>query len=100
MSMTRVCTARQSHGNPRSCERTSELLGLAEHREPLSDGRRLRFQAAPTTLSAIAQPVEAERHCCRFLRFSITIEPDNGAVLLQLSGPPGTGEFLAGLFDQ
>lgn len=78
----------------------SELLDLAEDRELLPQGMRLRFPAAPATLSAVARAVEAERQCCRFLRFSITVEPDDGPIVLELTGPPGTGEFLAGLFDQ
>ena len=37
--------------------------------------------------------------CCLFLRFVITVEPDGGAVSLELSGTPGTREFIAGLLD-
>ena len=78
----------------------SKLVDLAADRELLSEGMRLRFPEAPATLSAIARAVEAERHCCRFLRFSITVEPDHGPMVLELSGPPGSGEFLTGLLDQ
>jgi hypothetical protein len=78
----------------------SELLGLAEDYERLSAGIRLRFPAASAPISTIVCTVEAERHCCRFLRFSITVEPDDGPIVLEVSGPPGTGEFLAGLFDR
>jgi hypothetical protein len=45
--------------------------------------------------SKVTQTVEAERHCCRFLRFTITVEPDEGEITLDLSGPPGTREFVA-----
>jgi hypothetical protein len=43
--------------------------------------------------------VEAERHCCRFLRFIITVEPDQGQFALDLTGPQGTREFVAALLD-
>ncbi len=43
--------------------------------------------------------VSAERQCCRFLRFGITVEPDNGPVFLELTGPPGTREFIAALLE-
>jgi hypothetical protein len=36
---------------------------------------------------------------CRFLRFTITVEPDEGAVILDLTGPPGTREFVAALLE-
>ena len=35
----------------------------------------------------------------RFLRFGITVEPDEGPVFLELTGPPATGEFLAALLE-
>src|SRR5215207_725354 len=58
-------------------------------REPLADGLRLRFEPSIETLSSIVQAVDAERHCCRFLRFTITVEPDEGAVIVDLHGPTG-----------
>ena len=43
--------------------------------------------------------LDAERQCCRFLRFRLTVEPNLGPIVLELSGPPGTEEFLASLLD-
>ena len=40
------------------------------------------------------QVVEAERKCCRFLRFRVTFEADLGPIELELTGPPGTRELL------
>jgi hypothetical protein len=31
---------------------------------------------------------------CRFLRFAVVAEPDGGPVFLEVTGPPGTAEFL------
>ena len=50
-------------------------------------------------LASIARAVDAERHCCRFLRFTITVEPDEGPVTLDLTGPPGTREFVVALLE-
>ena len=77
----------------------AELLRRAEDHREVPDGHRLRFAAGQDILATIARAVEAERHCCRFLRFQITVEPDDGAILLELSGPPGTREFVAALFE-
>lgn len=77
----------------------SDLLRRAEDREDVAEGLRLRFAPTGETLATIARAVEAERHCCRFLRFGITVEPDGGPVFLELSGPPGTREFLRALFE-
>jgi hypothetical protein len=75
------------------------LAARAERREDAPDGYRLMFTASNETLHAIADVVDGERRCCRWLRFQLTVEPDDGPVVLTLSGPEGAREFLAALFD-
>ena len=77
----------------------ADLLRRAEHQELLDEGLRVRFAPDNDTLATIAQVVDAERRCCRFLRFVITVEPDGGEISLDLSGPAGTREFIAGLLN-
>ncbi|MGH7545519.1 MAG: hypothetical protein ACREKI_04980 [Gemmatimonadota bacterium] len=78
--------------------RAALLPGLVEHavrREELADGFRWRFEPEPGLLGRIAAVVEAERNCCRFLRFRLEIEPDGGAFSLEVTGPDGTAAFLS-----
>jgi hypothetical protein len=77
----------------------SDLVRRAEGREDVSEGLRLRFAPTSETLATIARAVEAERHCCRFLRFGITVEPDGGPVFLELTGPSGTRDFISALLE-
>ena len=77
----------------------ADLVRHAEARQELPNGLRLRFTPSSETLATIVRAVEAERHCCRFLRFGITVEADGGPVFLELSGPAGTREFVAALLD-
>jgi hypothetical protein len=77
----------------------ADLIRRADACERLPEGVRLRFAASRETLAAIAEAVEAERQCCRFLRFAITVEPDGGPMILELTGPSGTGDFVAALID-
>lgn len=83
--------------------RKENLLGVlvhrAEERRELPEGYHLRFAAEGDVLSAIARTVNAERQCCRFLRFTVTIEPGDGPISLDLTGPAGTREFLAAMLD-
>lgn len=76
------------------------LADRAEAREEMARGLRLRFAASGDTLRAIADTIDAERQCCRFLQFDVTVEQDGGPIWLTLSGPEGTREFLAGLLDE
>jgi hypothetical protein len=75
----------------------AELLRRADAREELPDGFRLRFAASSDTLTTITRVVLVERECCRFLRFTIVVEPDGGPMRLDLTGPAGTREFLESL---
>jgi hypothetical protein len=77
-----------------------DLVGRAVRREELSDGLRIEFTPSGDTIALIARAVEAERHCCRFLRFHLTVEPDGGPVFLELTGPPGTRDFISSLFEE
>jgi hypothetical protein len=95
-----ICTLTPGGLQARRTGLLSELLNCVHEREALSDGICLKFDPTSEVLSTIVQAVDAERHCCRFLRFAITVEPDGGPVVLELTGPPGTAEFLAGLFEK
>ena len=77
----------------------SELLRRAQSHEFTADGLRVIFAADGETLAMIAQVVNAERLCCRFLSFVITVAPDGGPLTLELSGPAGSREFVAALLD-
>jgi hypothetical protein len=73
------------------------LVAEVEEVRALADGAAMRFAPTPEILSKIAAVVSAERQCCRFLRFRLTAEPDLGPVWLEITGPPGTAEFLTSL---
>jgi hypothetical protein len=74
------------------------LPGLAERAvsiAPVDGGVRLTFTPGPDVVATIARVVDAERQCCRFLRFAITIEPDPGPISLTITAPPEGQEILA-----
>ena len=78
----------------------SELLRRATVHRELQDGHLLEFAAGDEdALFTIARAVNAERQCCRFLRFRVTVAPDGGPISLELTGPAGTREFLSALLD-
>ena len=64
-----------------------------------ADGVRLQFVADAQTLTEIARTIDAERQCCRFLTFTMTVSQDEGPITLDLTGPAGTREFLTAMFD-
>ena len=78
----------------------AQLVERAVLREPLPDGLRLEFHASSETLALIGKVIEAERRCCRFLQFELTVGPDEGPVVLELTGPDGTPQFLEALLEE
>ena len=94
-----ACTLSPAALEARKANLLSVLLSRADERRDLPDGYRLQFASESEVLSLIAQTIDAERQCCRFVRFTLSLEPDDGPILLDLTGPPGTREFLAAMFE-
>jgi hypothetical protein len=94
-----VCTLTPEALEARREALLGELLRRSAGHELLPDGLRIRFAPSSETLGKIARAVDAERHCCRFLRFTVIVEPGEGPVTLDLTGPHGTREFLTALLE-
>jgi hypothetical protein len=75
------------------------LVALSTTQTKLPTGYRLEFPATSDTLIRIAEMIDAERKCCRFLTFALTVAPNLGPIALELSGPEGTREFLESLLE-
>jgi len=75
------------------------LLARASAREPLPGGFRWRFHPQADLVKDAAAVIDAEHRCCRFLRFLLLVEPDDGPVWLEVTGPEGTEDFLSTLLD-
>jgi hypothetical protein len=72
------------------------IIARADGHERLADGFRFHFSPADGLIPAIAAMIDSERRCCRFLQFTLTAPPGEGGLSLEVTGPPGTDEFLAG----
>ena len=73
------------------------LLARASAQEPIPGGFRWRFNPKAGLVREVAAVVEAEHRCCPFLRFLLLVEPGDGPVWLEVTGPDGTEEFLSTL---
>jgi hypothetical protein len=76
------------------------LLAQASEQMELADGFRWRFAPSTEVLMTAVKTIDAERQCCRFLKFALTVEPDAGDVWLEVTGPEGTREFLSSLLNE
>ena len=77
----------------------ASLRSRAERVERMASGVRPHFAAGSDALQQIARTIDAERQCCQFLEFRLTVAPGLGPMTLEVSGPPGTADFLVDLLD-
>lgn len=94
-----ACTLTPVQMREQQRELLPALVAQAKDRRELADGYMLCFAASDERLAEIARTIQLERLCCRFLRFRLTVEPDEGPLALEVTGPPGTREFLRGMLD-
>lgn len=94
-----VCTLQPGELNARAAELLPGLIARATRRAAIDGGFRFEFAPTDDLLSAISVAIDAERRCCRFLRFRVTVEPDEGPVYVDVTGPPGAQEFLTALIE-
>lgn len=83
-------------------ERRAGLLKKASdavlEKKELDDGYSYRFSLDRISLAELAQLVTVERECCKFLQFDLHLEPGEGPVWMELTGPAGTKDFLDSIF--
>ena len=73
----------------------ADLFARATVIAPTDSGYRFTFAADDESMRLLFAALDAERRCCRFLRFALTIEQDLGPVSLEIDGPEGAREFVA-----
>ena len=78
----------------------AELVRRCSSRRDIENGLRLSLDGSPGSISLAIRAIEAERKCCRFLVFQLRFAQDLGPVELEITGPPGTLEFLASLLGE
>ena len=94
-----VCTLGPEALKARKAGLLARVAGLSNHTVKIGGGYRFEFTPDRETLSLIAEMIDAERQCCRFLRFDLIVEPDFGPLSVEVTGPSGTQEFLDTLLE-
>jgi hypothetical protein len=92
-----VCTLGPEALKARQSGLLSRVGALSTRIVRMTAGYRFEFASDGEILPLLAGMIDAERQCCRFLRFELIVEPDAGPISLEVTGPPGTLEFLDAL---
>jgi hypothetical protein len=62
--------------------------------EELQDGYAFRLPGNGEYFRLLAELLVAERECCPFLTFEFVAQPRMGPVVVRVTGPAGTKDFL------
>jgi hypothetical protein len=62
--------------------------------EELPDGYVFRVPGDKKWMAVVWEAIVAERECCPFLTFELTVQPNMGPVSVRVTGPAGTKDFL------
>ena len=89
-----ACTLLEAERQQRRHHVIERVFSRVQETRPLDDGYAIRFTADDAALAELMQLIRLERQCCAFLRFGLTVEPGDGPVWLELTGPEGTKSFL------
>lgn len=92
-----ACTLDAAALRARSAELLPGLLEAARAVSPLAEGMRLTLPATSELLARAMAVVDGERQCCPFLRFVIEVPPGGADCALEVTGPPGTRDYLVAL---
>lgn len=85
-------------------ERETTLLAEFRHSVKtvveLPHGYALHIDGDENSLLLAARLMAAERLCCPFLTFELSAQPNLGPIVVQVTGPDGTKEFLKTILCQ
>jgi hypothetical protein len=98
MTLPIACSLSDRELAARGEELAATFLSRAAEQRKTESGYTFSFAADSDTLQMLVRLIDAERRCCKFLRFELTVEADAGPMTLAVTGPPGTPEFLESAF--
>ncbi len=93
-----VCCLSSEELRHREATLVAQLKSLARKVEELQNGYSFQLPGDSKSLAAIAELISAERECCPFLTFELLAEPKLGPLVLRITGPAGSKEFVKSLF--
>jgi len=71
-----------------------QLKSTLQEVQELPDGYAFRFSAETVSILTLAEFITFERLCCRFFKFELEVEREEGPAWLRLTGGEGVKDFL------
>jgi hypothetical protein len=97
MELPIVCTLTEQQMRERRLKVLEPMRAAAITSEALPDGFAYTFEPQDGLIVQLAQLVDLERQCCRFLTFRIIASDET--LRLEITGPRGAQEVIANFFS-
>ena len=98
-NLTIACSLTNSELQERRQTVLQKLHDAVLEVKELDDGYAYSFASAGNRFKELTEMIDLERQCCPFLQFRLTVEPGEGPLRLDITGPAGTKEFLLNTFE-
>ena len=95
-----VCTLTTAELREREASLLAQFRSAVVETEELQDGFAFRLTGEGKLIAFIAELIVAERECCPFLAFELVALPNRGSLIVRVTGPDGTKEFVRSVFMQ
>ena len=93
-NMPTACSLTTAELRDRKATLFARFRAAVVETEELEDGYAFRLTGDGKWIGLIAELMAAERECCPFLAFELVAQPNKGPVIVRVTGPTGTKEFL------
>lgn len=89
-----ACSLSDSNLRVREATLLAQFTAALIESEEVDNGYSFLVDGDNKSIVLITELIMAERQCCPFLKFELSLEPGMGPVRIRMTGPAGTKEFL------
>jgi hypothetical protein len=89
-----ACSLTIGESHDREATLLAQFRSAVMETEELQEGYAFRLPGDGESIRLIAELLVAERECCPFLAFEVTVLPNMGPVMVRVTGPAGAKEFI------
>ena len=75
-------------------------MGALDSQREAGGGDNRKQDGDGASIGLVAELIVAERECCPFLTFELVALPNKGPLIVRVTGPDGTKEFVRSVFMQ
>jgi hypothetical protein len=95
-----ACSLTTAELRDREAKLVAQFRSAVIEIEDLQEGYAFQFPGDGASIGLVAELIVAERECCPFLTFELVALPNKGPLIVRVTGPDGTKEFVRSVFMQ